>query len=161
MRNWWAMLKNSALLHLRLRGRHGGYPLQRGSHRLLHFSIRGCFSVCAIPASQRQCPPAEIPRHLARFQAVKGGPLDPSSGPSDLFDLRPRGNVHALPRFGLHGRQHARSVYRRLREVFRANGYSLSEHAAALAIGLRGTTDSNPIPRSFTAEWPIAGTGRR
>ena len=135
------------------RRHHGRFPVQRRSHRLLHFSLRRCISLRAISSSQRQCAAAEIPRHLAPFPAVEGGPLDPCQGSSDLFDLRPRGNVHALPRLGLHGGQHARAVHRRLRKVFPENGHPLGKHAGTDASRFRGSTDSDPgpgklIPRS-------------
>jgi AdoMet-dependent heme synthase len=64
-----------------------------------------------------------------------------------LLGLRPRGNVHALPRLGLHGGQHARAVHSRLREVFPENRHPLGKHAETDASRFHGPTDSNPIPR--------------
>src|SRR5580658_692602 len=117
--------------------------MQRRSHRLLYFSIRRCVSLCAISSSQRQCSAAEIPRHLAPFSAVERSAIHPRQGSSDLFDLRPRGNLHTLPWFGLHGREHAWAVHGRLREILPEDGYPLGKHAGWSTKKLHGPVNPN------------------
>ena len=86
------------------RRHHGRLPLQRRPHRMLHYALRRRLSLRSVSASQRQPPPAEVRRHLAQLCAVEGSTLDSRPRSSDLFDMRPRGNLYPLSRFGVHGR---------------------------------------------------------
>jgi hypothetical protein len=68
--------------------------------------------------------------------------------------LAPTWDVHALPRFSVHGGELRWAVQRRfrLREVFPEDGYPLGEHAESVASRFRGSIDSNTIPRELLAK---------
>ena len=54
--------------------------------------------------------------------------LDNRARSAGLLELHPCRDLHAMPRAGLHGRQHARPVHAGLREVVRANRNSVGQH---------------------------------
>jgi len=63
-----------------------------------------------------------------------------------MFELRPCGNLHALPRFGIYGRGYARAVYGGLREIVPENGHPLGQYVDEAATGTGGASDPDSGP---------------
>ena len=110
--------------------RRPGWPaVQRQPHLLLHFPLRRCLPLRAVPAAHRQRAPAEVPGDLEVLAANERGALHSRPRSAHLLHLLAPGHLHPLPGTGLHGRQHARALHARLRKVLRPHRHSLRQHA--------------------------------
>src|SRR5450759_3474297 len=101
--------------------------MQRRPYFLLHFSLRRPLSLCAISIAVRERPTTVVSGNLANIHTAQGSPFDSRQGFGHMFLLRTSGNLHSLPRSRVHGREHARTIFARLREVLRANRDSVKE----------------------------------
>ncbi len=110
--------------------RRPGWPaVQRQPYLLLHFPLRRCLPLRAVPAAHRQRAPAEVPGYLEALAANERGPLHSWPRPAHLLELLAPGHLHPLPGIGLHGRQHAWALHARLRKVLCPHRHSLRQHA--------------------------------
>ena len=90
------------------------HALQRRPHRLLRLAVRRGVSLRAVSPGDRQPAHPAVRRHLAPLAAAGRGAGHPGEGPADLLAVRIRLELHPVSRAGVHGRQHARTVFGRL-----------------------------------------------
>ena len=122
-----------------------GLPCSAG-HTACYISPYGDVFPCVqFPLAQRQPAAAEVCGYLAELVATERSPFDPCPRFADLFDLRPRGNLYALSRSRVYGREYARAIHRRLRKVLSANRHPVCEYVVAPTSKFFGSVDSNPI----------------
>src|SRR6185437_4186536 len=97
---------------------------------------------------------AEISGYLESLVRTERSSLDPRQGPDGLLKLQPRRHLHPLPWPRLHGRKHARTLHRRLREILRTDRDSIRKYAARNSAVRTADSDSD------SAVWGWMGRAR-
>jgi organic radical activating enzyme len=134
-----------------------GYSCSAG-HTACYISPYGdVFPCVAVPVADRQCASPEVCRHLVPLSADAGGALHQDQRLDGMFFLFARGDVLPVSGAGVYGRQHARSVDHRLREVVPSHRDPVGQHDPEGRFGVGWPAGANSADDSVRAHVSAKG----